>query len=131
MNSLSPETFLIFVLAGGVVLFVISFWFAWRVFQRVVDHEHAFHHESWQKDGKPIGSKRARRERSFWSIANPEHGLFYAWYRETPEWAAGDLVAIALIRSFRRYAFAGLAALVTTIVVFILALVLYSVHSGQ
>jgi hypothetical protein len=57
---------------------------------------------------------------------NPEHRLFCRWYRATPDWAVGDLEAITLLKSFRRRAFIGLAALVISIVVFIFTLVMNS-----
>jgi type VI protein secretion system component VasK len=64
----------------GAVVEILSF-------RQVVEIEYTNFHESWLKDGKPVGGPKSRKAASFWRSGFSTHNLLNTWLFQTPGWA--------------------------------------------
>jgi hypothetical protein len=106
------ETILLGTLGVGFLGFACCITMAAVGFRKLADHQHEHHHRIWISDGRPSGDTASRKEVGFWNLSSSFAGgsLFWRWYRETPDWAIGDIEAVALLSRLRRWATAAIGA---------------------
>ena len=106
------ETILLVAIGVALLGFVCCVMMAAALFRKLADHQHEHHHHLWVSDGRPCGDAASKREVGFWDLASSFAGgtLFWRWYRETPDWAIGDIKAVTLLTRLRRWATAACGA---------------------
>jgi hypothetical protein len=119
---MAVETILLTILGIGILGFAYCIMVAGAAVRKLAEHQYEHHRQIWISDGRPSGETASRKEVGFWNFSSTASGgsLFWSWYRETPDWAIGDIKAVALLARFRRWATAAIGAWVLAALSFIL-----------
>ena len=119
---MAVETMLLVILGIGFLGFAYCIMTAGASVRQLVDHQYENHRQIWISDGRPSGETASRNEVGFWNLSSTQAGasLYWRWYRETPDWAIGDIKAITLLARFRRWTTAAIGAWALTALSFVL-----------
>jgi hypothetical protein len=99
------------IVFSTAVFVVFAFYMMW-LFDQLVRWEHDYHHEEWERDGRPYGFFWKSSSCTFWKSDMAKQRLMLVWLFKTPLWAAGKPKCRRWLYQFRAGNLLILAALV-------------------
>jgi hypothetical protein len=70
----------------GTGSFIVAFGVSLAAFRSLVDFQFEKHHETWVRDGRPVGGRVTRPELSFLSSDLAATLCFQRWVMRRPDW---------------------------------------------
>lgn len=87
----------------AAIAFAVTMALYIRAFRRLVDIECRYAEDQWERDGRPLGGHRTRKQASFWGSDFATVACFASWLGATPSWASNIPEAALLLKRTRHF----------------------------